>query len=433
MKAHPFLLIAFGALAACQTYDFEPVPIFTATQYGSEVELEAKPLPPNIMLLLDKSGSMRALINPNKNVRDESIRDTDNLACNSTNCTTDVDTRECEPTCSTRINELRYAMKAFLDNSLEIAPEEDDFRPLGKFGLALFPEGTRCDLPDQIRFPLITSDDDAPLQERIKEIRDYIFNELYNIPRIGRTPINGGTPTAAALRHLQKNIPAFQKKEDNRKNFILLLTDGLPNCNQGHNECPDQRNHCICTNNNSSGICQPLGDSGVDKGCGNQPLNCLDRKTTVETIEELSAQGVETIVIGFSSEVTGGGLADNVLNAMARAGSDIRKCSQAPEPDKCQAYYSATDGDALRKVLQQISGELVQKPCEFKLSGKPAAPELLVVYVNGERIEPGKNTYYYNAEANRVDFYPEGEYCERLRASSYKNPMKVRIAVMQTF
>jgi len=416
MKARSFLVTAFVVLTACQTYDFEPVKPLAATQHLQETDLTATPLPPNIMLLLDKSGSMK-----------------ERIVCTS-------------PPCPTRIAELRDAMKEFLEQSRAFDPDpgngnsdKKDLRPLGRFGLTLYPTNEECNGPTGFEYPLVTSDNEAALQARIDEIQKYIYEELDETKNPDM--IRGGTPTAAALEYLLNNTPEFKQddlpKEQKRNNYILLLTDGLPNCDTeaSREECP--QGECICTlfyvtptppQKEEEGTCTPLGRTRCPAGRGE--LNCLVERKTVRVIRQLAEQGVQTVVIGFGAELTGG-LAHNVLNEMAKAGSDFRKCSQSSNPN-CVAYYPAGNRNDLIKALADISKVLVQDPCEFKLTGTPSSPELLVVYVGNKRIEPGPNTYVYSKDNNTVYFHEDGELCSRLKASTPTNPVNVRFAVLQT-
>src|SRR5947209_2728774 len=58
------LLVAFaigataGAVAGCQTYDFQPVVPLAVSQTTEPHNVIAKQLKPNLMFLIDKSGSM---------------------------------------------------------------------------------------------------------------------------------------------------------------------------------------------------------------------------------------------------------------------------------------------------------------------------------------------------------------------------------------
>jgi len=402
MKTLPFLVTAFLVLAACQSYNFEPVNPAAATQHVQVKHLTAVPLPPNIMLLLDKSGSMK-----------------ERIVCSS-------------PPCPTRIEELRGAMKNFLENSRELS--EEDPRPLGRFGLTLYPTNEECNGPTGFEYPLVTSDNEAELQARIDEIQKYIYEELDETKNPDM--IRGGTPTAAALEYLRKHIPEFQKKENDRENFILLLTDGLPNCDTeaSREECP--QGECICTlfytnptqqQKEEEGTCTPLGRTRCPSGRGE--LNCLVESKTLRVIRQLAEQGVQTVVIGFGAELTSG-LAHSVLNEMAKAGSDFRKCSQSSNPN-CVAYYPAGNKDELIRVLRDISAVIDPAPCTFRLSGTPSSPGLLVVYVEEKRIEPGPNTYVYNQGDNTVSFHKSGELCPRLKASTPRNPVNVRFVFLQ--
>jgi hypothetical protein len=411
MKASPFLFVGFVVLAACQTYDFEPVNVFTATVVTAETEITASRLPPHIMILLDKSGSMNKLL---KGRDEKNVDGTPNANCTQTNCD---DLGFCDESCSTRINELRYAMMDFLEGSLKTS--DGDSRPLGKFGLTLFPTSkNECAAPESVDIKFAETEDNAALAGKIREIQTAISN-LHNKFNPPNRPINGGTPTGNSLKYLLNNVSELKLNDEYRDNFILLLTDGLPNCNDRHSgqsDCPDQsENICRCT-------LQHLDNQCVSKAaCGSlgiPGLGCLDTSVTVSVIEALRNEGIRTIVIGFGVDEAID--SEAVLNAMARAGG------------LSDTYYPAEDRASLLGVLQGLRGLFEENPCVFKLSGQVSDPSLISVYVDDKRVTPGGDTYFYDKDNNSIVFVEDGALCERLKNSSNRNPVPLRIAVLRT-
>jgi len=377
----------------------------------AEYEVFAKLfLPSNIMLLIDKSGSMADPVNPGKDVDGN-----DDTECTPGNCNSD--SRSCKPVCSTRINELRYAMREFLNESLG-----EGFRPLGKFGLTLFPRDDSGNASNSVQFAFATSDEDAALRDGITDIQEHIFNKLYNSYENG-WPVYAGTPTGASLKFLLDNVSEL--KDASRKNFILLLTDGLPNSNPGSDEndeelgyCQDSR-QCVCT----------LSPIACSSSCSRN--NCLDQNGTVSVIEELRKHGIKTIVVGFGEDAMDDvdGIAMKVLNAMAKAGGDVRKCGGKAQ---CTAYYPAADRAELLRALQEVSRELASNSCVFDLgTNKPASAELLVVDMDGKRVPPENNTYSYDRNSNTVVFVKGGILCNRLGNTSIGKSSHINILFLE--
>src|SRR5262249_45409388 len=101
---------AFGAIigvaVGCQRYDFQPVEPIALSQTSSSYSVIAKKLKPNIMLVVDNSGSMYLPINPNA------------PTCTFADggpCGTDYTSPStyCPSSCPTRTSELRRAMAGF--------------------------------------------------------------------------------------------------------------------------------------------------------------------------------------------------------------------------------------------------------------------------------------------------------------------------------
>jgi hypothetical protein len=91
--------------------------------------------------------------------------------------------------------------------------------------------------------------------------------------------------------------------------YVLLLTDGLPNCNLALNAatCPTTTPGCKNTNTCSGGSC-----------CGLGAKDCLDDSATRQAAASLLADGFKVYVVGFGASATGNNQA--VLDNIAAAG-----------------------------------------------------------------------------------------------------------------
>lgn len=151
-------LIAAVAVVGCQTYDFEPVTPLTLAQTTQTKRVQAKRLKPNLMLLVDKSGSMKTQIDS---------------ACSGSNC-------------ATRISELRNAMSTFLATSGTTA----------RMGLVFFPSDNVCGPADstvvKVPMPAPTANDEGT-DATLSAAASMISAQIVSVQP------NGGTPTNASL------------------------------------------------------------------------------------------------------------------------------------------------------------------------------------------------------------------------------------------
>jgi hypothetical protein len=189
---------------------------------------------------------------------------------------------------------------------------------------------------------------------------------------------SGGTPTAAALRAV---LPLLQQAKG--KTFVILATDGGPNCNAG----------ASCT----SASCQPNID-GV-QGCSVggpsccEPPNgyresCLDSAATVSGVAALKAAGIPVYIIGLPG--TASPVYASLLDELAVAGG-----TALPASPKYYKVASASD-NTLLTALKKIAAQIVAT-CEFKLTETPKQADQVNVYldevvlpkdpVNGWKIE----------------------------------------------
>ncbi len=409
MNIQTKILVAFAAGASaglamgCQTYDFEPVEPLSVTQDNDARVVVSTKRKPNIMILLDKSGSMN---------RPTDSTDPDCPA----SCGAPDKSNLCpEATCPTRISELRSAMSTFLGG---------DGGTVGRFGLTLFPQATDftaqngCKASSTVAIPITTSADvPSELTAQALAIRSAILQITAAAPL--PTGTGGGTPTGGSIAFVG-NEPSLNDPQ--RDDFVLLLTDGLPNCNPANNTC-------------------------------GTPTSCLDATATVQQIAALKAKDIKTIVVGFGAD-TAAGAAPTTLNAMAEAGGFARGCPDGGDAecgagDTCQVanptsasvcarkFFQAANAAELTLALQKIIDLIGPvKVCEIPLGTAPSDLDLLRVKIDGVNVPRGDTTWAYQTptaafEFGQVIFSEEGEQCTRLKTASEGNPVNLEITIVQ--
>ncbi|MBL9037067.1 MAG: adventurous gliding motility lipoprotein CglB [Archangium sp.] len=392
-------------LSACQTYDFIPVSPISLTQTSQSRDVTARRLKPNLMILVDKSGSMET-----------PIKDADG-GIGATCGTCGPGTAPCPVSCPNRIRELRSAMNSFLTSSGTIA----------RMGLALFPADARCGATGQIAVPLpAPSQVDDAVSDMASQTNANAVNAA--IQGTGTNP-SGGTPTNDSLRFVGQT-PGLNDSTDLRDDFVLLLTDGVPNCNiRNVNTCNSPNNACQCTLSSCVG-------SFCSEGC-------LDRQGVVEAVQELSSKGIKTIVVGFG---IGSVLSDDqrnapaVLNAMAEAGGLPLSCTTGLDADcgannRCinnvceRKYFQATNGAELSQALAKISEKLPgTEPCIYPLDAQPAGQEYLAVIVDGQNQAPGPDTWAFTN--GQIVF--SGATCAKIERATPLTPVKVQVRIVST-
>lgn len=171
---------------------------------------------------------------------------------------------------------------------------------------------------------------------------------------------NGGTPTAAAIGVVQQRVATV-----NGKTFVVVATDGAPNCNL---QASCDASQCQL-NIDFYGTCTPTGTNcctGDDIG------NCNDGDATVAAIQSLKNAGFPVYVVGLPGS---GGPYATLLDNMAVAGGT----AQPTEP-KYFAVSSASQDVILatfKKIAAQITGT-----CTFELKAAPQDPGLVNVYLD---------------------------------------------------
>jgi hypothetical protein len=148
----------------------------------------------------------------------------------------------------------------------------------------------------------------------------------------------GSTPTAAAINGAVSWFGAQTGPDAHNPQYLLLATDGQPNCGAGGNIDDDS----------------PAAEAAVSAA---------------------AAAGINTFVVGIGSD-TG---ADATLTQMAINGKEPNMTAgQKP-------YYSVSTTMDLETVLNTIAGRIVS--CSYALQMTPTAPDLVdILDENGNRI-----------------------------------------------
>ncbi|MEO8876467.1 MAG: vWA domain-containing protein [Polyangiaceae bacterium] len=226
--------------------------------------------------------------------------------------------------------------------------------PRAKFGVALFsdPAGQGC-TPGKEVMPVRTGDSPAGTA-------GVTTNEVIATTSVGAS---GGTPTATTLLALAPAIEALPGRT-----FVILATDGGPNCN-GSAICDAA--HCIANIENVAGCPTggPFDCCTNTTGAPDANLNCLDADPTIDAIAALKTKNVPTYVVG----IPGSAPYASLLDQLALAGGTAR----GSEPQ----YYSvsSTGSAAIDAALAQIAAKITAT-CVFPLAPVPPHPELLNIY-----------------------------------------------------
>ncbi|NOK21091.1 adventurous gliding motility lipoprotein CglB [Corallococcus carmarthensis] len=425
-------IFGVAVIASCQTYDFEPVDPLAIAQTTKETVITARRSKPDVMLLVDISGSMTKPVNENLIVNGTRACELKTDAGVAYTCGEEApcDTAKCP----TRWSELQGAMGPFLAESGKLV----------RFGLTTYPEpppvtdpprsptvpelcapstGATGSFSVRAEIP-VSLDSDADLQNYASLVND----KLQGIPNGGDGRPRGGTPTSSSLQFVGTKL---RSNAEDRDQIIILLTDGLPNCND-NNEFNGSSADCRCTLESLSQCTTPQSPY-FKRGC-------LDKNASVTAVSALKANKISTIVIGFGAE-TSAGDGPSVLNEMARAGGFARACKASIDcgtGDTCdvatglcgRSFYQAGNREELASALKSISEAILPgEPCFTPLepSQLPSDEKLIVVYIDGERTLAGPDTW--SLEAGGVRF--TGSACTKLEASRPEDPVTVEVRAIR--
>jgi hypothetical protein len=256
----------------------------------------------------------------------------------------------------------------------------------------------------------------------------------------------GGTPTSATLAQVALD-PTFQSLDGGEGKYLLLITDGLPNCNNmnpcvygsgqqylwsdgvqrgcmsptwlqaigGGNATPPSA--CVC----AAGACvapNPADSTtyaltccivdwtvqDADGGYPNAPIaadQCIDGDGTVAAIKALRAQGITTYVVGMGYDYTNAA----VLDQMAQAGQN----------DPNATHYQADNPADLTAALQQLITSIAVS-CIYPLDRTPQDPRLVEVTLDGMALGLGDaNGFSYTTPGGTPTITILGTACKTIK------------------
>jgi len=211
-----------------------------------------------------------------------------------------------------------------------------------------------------IRFGVLTFPSDNLCKTPGPQVPVGLNHRQAVLSHLNQTSPAGGTPTAAALTNAAQSLQDIGDPKSIK--YIVLATDGGPNCNFGL-----AANPCSCTLAPAAWCCT----SSPSPCYAGQ--TCLDETRILQVLQGLHQQGITVFVIGLegSAEYTA------LLDAMATAGG-------APKVGGTTAYYPATNKAELQAALQAIAVSLIS--CEIDLTQAPEFPNKVLVYLDGKLV-----------------------------------------------
>jgi hypothetical protein len=210
------------------------------------------------------------------------------------------------------------------------------------------------------------------------------------------TEPGGGTPTAAALTQALEYFTSGAGADLDGDRYVLLATDGGPNCNAELGSCEA----ATCTSN-MDGQCM------IDNCCKAEIPNagelCLDDAAVLAAIAALKEAGIATFVVG----IPGTEAYASYLDTFAEAGG----VPDPNAPPSYYAVAASGGVDALTDTFTAITSSLI-RTCTVPLAEAPPDPEKVNVAIDCEVVlqEDGTTWDLPDDAPDTVVF--QGETCE---------------------
>jgi Mg-chelatase subunit ChlD len=179
----------------------------------------------------------------------------------------------------------------------------------------------------------------------------------------------GATPTAAATTTAVSFLSGLS---DKNPKYLLLATDGVPNCMGGSDTTPDTQG-------------------------------------AIDAVTSAAGAGFPVFVVGIAPS---GSVANDTLNSMATAGA-------MPATGGTTTYYSVRSGAELVATLGTITGQAAS--CALTFDTAPPDPTNVAVDLAGEYIEKDEANGWTYGDTEMKSIVLHGTACEKLKTVSAKD------------
>lgn len=227
--------------------------------------------------------------------------------------------------------------------------------PRANFGATMFPAPSATDACAQGKEIMPVTPGDPPSSGADGPATTTLLAATRVVP-------SGGSPTGPTLDAVQARLTS-----EHGRVFVILATDGAPNCNPsascGYDRCqPNIEDYPGCPKDGPFNCCEPPD--------GHRE-NCTDAASTLGAIRALKNVGIPVYVVGLP------GAAPHValLDEMAQAGG-----TALPTSPRYFAVNSASE-DVMLATLKKIAARIAGT-CTFDLKEAPGNAGLVNVYMD---------------------------------------------------
>ena len=215
-----------------------------------------------------------------------------------------------------------------------------------------------------------------------------------------QTGPGGGTPTAAALAAALEYFTNGQGAGLSGNNYVLLATDGGPNCNDD----------LLCTAERCTTNLDKQCDSGncCDDELGH--MRCLDDDSVTTELQALRDAGISTFVVG----IPGTEAYSEYLDSFARTGG-------VPAVGADHDYYEVSAGsgvEGLTSVFESITTQLV-RDCSIALPETPSKLDLVNVAIDcnvvPQNTDTGTSGWDFDQTPEPTSVIVHGQLCDAIQ------------------